>query len=138
RWLAYASDESGRSEIYVRSYPDVDTGGRWQISTGGGTRPLWSRDGAELFYVSGGATTGDNALMSVPVEATDQTFIPGRPEVILEGDYASFEQGGRSYDVSPDGERFLMMKDAASAAGRSRIVVVENWFEEVQRLVPTE
>ena len=65
RWIAYQSDESGREEIYVRPFPDVDAGGRWQISPNGGSRPLWARNGRELFYLS-----ADHILMTVPVQTT--------------------------------------------------------------------
>jgi eukaryotic-like serine/threonine-protein kinase len=132
RWLAYESDESGRLEIYVRPFPGVD-GGRWQVSTGGGTQPLWGRNGRELFYRSG------EALMAVPIE-TGSSFVARNPAVVFKGQYApSF--GGRSYDVSPDGRRFLMLKVAASGADtqntpRTRFIIVENWSEEMKRLVP--
>jgi hypothetical protein len=74
RWLAYESNESGREEIYVRQFPDV-SGGRWQVSTGGGRLPLWSRNGRELFYVS-----PDGALMGVRVEAGPHGAAARRPE----------------------------------------------------------
>ena len=130
RWLAYQSNESGRSEIYVRPFPDVDAR-RWQISTAGGTRPLWSRDGRELFYLVGSGT-----IMAVPVEMT-QTFAAGRPEIVVEGDYAAVGVG-RAYDVSPDGRRFLMVKnvDAGGEAPPAQIVLVQHWFEELKALVP--
>ena len=130
RWLAYASNESGREEIFVRGFPEVDAGGRWQVSTGGGLQPLWSRDGRELFYRSG------DALLAVSIE-TDPTFIAGNAEVVFERQYAN-PQGGRTYDISPDGERFLMIKQVESASEASQIIVVQNWFEELKRLVPTE
>ena len=126
-WIAYVSDQSGRNEIYVRPFPDINAG-LWQISTAGGMQPLWSRNGRELFYRNG------DALMIVSVE-TEPGFMPGTPRVLFEGNFSA-PQGGRAYDISPDGERFLMMRD--SAAARSELVVVENWFEELERLVPTD
>ena len=121
RWLAYESNESGLYEVYVRTFPDVN-GGRWQISTGGGTRPLWARDGRELFYM---ATTGSMAaLMRVPIEQQG-TFTPGVPAKLFEGRYyfnnASGTGGfGRTYDVSPDGQRFLMVKEVGSEDASER------------------
>ena len=128
RWLAYTSDESGRLEIYVRPFPDVDGGGRWQVSTDGGEQPLWARDGQELFYRSG------DAMMAVHIE-TDPTFAAGNPEVVFEGQYER-TLGGRTYDISLDGEQFLMMKDVEGTLETPQIIVVLNWFEELKRLAP--
>jgi len=125
RWLAYVSDESGSEEVYVRPFPDIDTGGRWQVSTSGGTQPLWARDGQELFYRSGGA------VIAVPVQ-TDPNFTVGNPQVLFEGDY-HLAPGGPNYDVSPDGERFLMIR---GVEGTSQLTVVLNWFSELERLAP--
>jgi serine/threonine-protein kinase len=133
RWLAYESDESGQLEVYVRPFPKVDAG-RWQVSTGGGTQPAWARSGRELFYRSG------DAVLSVPVE-TSASFVARNPVVLFKGQYAP-TLGGRNYDVSPDGRRFLMLKVAAAGASAqtppARFTVVENWFEELKRLVPTK
>jgi eukaryotic-like serine/threonine-protein kinase len=134
RWLAYESDESGQEEIYVRPFPDVDRG-RWQISTGGGNRPLWARSGKELFYRALGG-----AVMSAAVEG-GSAFRAGNPTRLFEGRYEiGAAQSGRTYDISPDGQRFLMIKvDAGSdeTATPPSIVVVQNWHEELKRLVPT-
>ncbi|MEE8094154.1 MAG: protein kinase, partial [Gammaproteobacteria bacterium] len=127
RWLAYVSDESGNNEIFVRPCPDI-VAGRWQVSTGGGTQPFWARDGRELFYRNG------EAVITVPIQ-TDPSFTVGNPEVMFEGDYI-IEQGGPNYDVSPDGERFLMIKQIEDASATSQIIVVQNWFEELKRLAP--
>jgi len=128
-WLAYVSDESGREEIYVRPFPDVNSG-RWQVSTGGGTQPLWSREGREVVYRSG------ESVVAVPVE-TDPSFRAGSPEMLFAGSYF-LGNGGPNYDVTPDGERFLMIKEVESSVETPKIIVVENWFEELKRLVPTE
>ena len=135
RWLAYQSDESNQDEIYVRPFPLVGDG-RWTISTGGGTQPLWAPNGRELFYRHG------NSLLSVPVETT-RTFSAGTPTTVFEGPYFSPPAGlaGRTYDVSRDGQRFLMIKDAPAGdpnAAAASIVVVLNWTEELKRLVPTK
>jgi serine/threonine-protein kinase len=139
RWLAYASNESGQQEIYVRPFPGVNSG-RWQISTGGGRTPLWARNGKELFY-----RAPDGAVLGVAVEVADgANFTAGRPAKLVEGRYFAGATGGaglgRSYDVSPDGQRFLMIKQAATDATSAprEIIVVQNWFEELKRLVPTK
>ena len=127
RWMAYSSDESGRHEIYVRPFPDIDAG-RWQVSTGGGVQPLWARNGRELFYRDG------DALIVVSIQ-TDSSFTQGNPEVVFEDKYVG-GLTGRSYDISPDGERFLMIRQAGDASGMAQIIVVQNWFEELMRLAP--
>ena len=130
RWLAYVSNESGRPEIYVQPYPGP--GGKWQISTDGGTEPLWNRNGRELFYRSG------NRMMSVPI-STEPAFAPNKPAMLFEKDYAAsqFPATGIAYDVSPDGQRFLMVKEPDQASALAQINVVVNWFEELKRLAPT-
>ncbi len=138
RWLAYESDESGKNEIYVRPFPNVDAG-RWQVSPGGGTRPAWARSGEELFYLATGL--GSSTLMNVRVERA-ATWTAGTSTKLFEGPYFYTDTGvigrGRTYDVSPDGRRFLMLKDAGGIddVPMSRLVVVQNWTEELKRLVP--
>ncbi len=129
RWLAYVSNESGRPEIYVQPYPGP--GGKWQISTDGGTEPLWNRNGRELFYRSG------NKMMAVPI-ATQPAFAPSKPTILFEKEYAAsqFPATGIAYDVSPDGQRFLMVKEGDQAAAPTQINVVLNWFDELKRLAP--
>jgi Tol biopolymer transport system component len=135
-WLAYESNESGSNEIYVRPFPNVEDG-KQRVSTNGGTQPLWARSGQELFYESKGA------LMRVPVRVGSR-FEPGPPEKLFDGPYLFHppEGGqGRMYDVSLNGQRFLMLKESSAAAERPpspRIIIVQNWFEELKRLVPTK
>ena len=132
RWLAYEANDTGQFEIYVRPYPAVDSG-RWQVSTGGGTRPLWSRTGQELFYVSPAG-----AIVRVGVERS-ASWAATTPAVIVKEGYAA-PSGfpGRSYDVSPDGQRFLMLKPANEPnAPPPQIIVVPHFDEELKRLVPT-
>jgi serine/threonine-protein kinase len=137
RWLAYQSSESGQEEIYVRPFPNVE-GGRWQISTDGGTRPLWARSGKELFYLD------SNGLLTAVVVHTTPTFTARTPMRVLNTRYFTGFGGlvvaGRTYDVSPDGQRFLMIKDAAFSEQTppSSITVVLNWTEELKRLLPTK
>ena len=130
RWLAYQSDESGEDRIYVRPFPDVD-GGRFPISAGGGTEPLWSPDGRELFYRSG------DSLMAVPVR-TESAFEAGSAAVLFTGSYRA--RNGRMYDIAPDGQRFLMVKQLETSEGGlvNHVILVENWFEELKRLAPTD
>jgi len=126
RWLAYESNESGQDEIYVRPFPKVGDG-RWQISTGGGTIPLWARSGRELFY------RDEASIMSVSVQTTPM-FTTGNPTKLFEGPYF-LAPGSGSYDVSVDGQRFLMIKDNTAGdqtTTSGSIVVVLNWFEELK------
>ena len=136
RWLAYQSDASGRDEIYVRPFPNVDEG-RWQISRDGGTHPLWSPDGNELFYLRSTTSLSMLRLMAVPIE-TEPTFVPGNPAVVFDENYVGYTTG-RPYDIDPDGERFLMIKQAgAGEDSATELILVQNWFQDLERLVPTE
>src|SRR5712692_774487 len=127
-WLAYISDESGRYEIYVQPYPGP--GGKWQISTEGGTAPVWNPNGRELFYRSG------DKMMAVDI-ATQPGFAAGTPRMLFEGPYEPAPVPIDNYDVSPDGQRFLMIKPSEQAqAAPTQINVVLNWFEELKRRVP--
>ena len=135
RWLAYRSRESGQLEIYVRPFPNIDEG-KWQVSRAGGTSPVWSPDGQELFYQTGG---GAGSLMAVPVD-TESSFTFGTPERLFSINPYSFGLTGRNYDISPDGQRFVFIKPGGAEpgedAGPPQIIVVQNWFEELRRLVP--
>ncbi len=128
RWLAYISDESGRWEIYVQPYPGP--GGKWQISTEGGTEPVWNPNGRELFYRSG------DKMMAVEI-VTQPGFSAGKSRVLFEGRYEPTPATFPDYDVTPDGQRFLMLKPAEQEGGApTQINVVLNWFEELKRRVP--
>jgi Tol biopolymer transport system component len=128
-WLAYNSDESGRSEVYIQPYPG--SGGKWQISTEGGTEPAWNPSGRELFYRNG------NKMMAVDI-ATQPSFAAGKPRMLFEGQYEPTPTSLTNYDVSPDGQRFLMLKPTVEAeAPPTQIHVVLNWFEELKQKVPT-
>ena len=130
RWIAYIPDESGRPEIYVQPYPGP--GGKWQISTEGGSEPAWNRNGRELFYRTG------NKMMAVEV-TTQPTFSAGKPKLLFEGQYLSVQTGltNTAYDVSPDGQRFLMVKEIGRTVSTTQINVVQNWFEELKQKAPT-
>ena len=128
-WMAYVFDDGESSEIYVRPFPDVE-GGKWQISSGGGRTAVWGPDGRELFYRSG------EAMMVVSIE-TEPTFVPGSPELLFADRY--YADTGHYFDISRDGQRFLMMKEVEQTRETpAQLIVVENWFEELKRLVPKE
>ncbi|MBI4471972.1 MAG: PD40 domain-containing protein, partial [Acidobacteria bacterium] len=129
RWMAYESNESGRPEIYVRPNPNIDSG-RWQVSTQGGSRPAWARGGRELFYLA-----GPGRLMAVPIQP-GKTFEAGNPELLFELPFIA-PSFSREYDVAPDGQRFVMIKQADATEQGPRgpdVTVVLNWFEELKRL----
>jgi serine/threonine-protein kinase len=138
RWLAYSSDESGDYEVYVRPFPDVDAG-RWQVSTAGGIHPQWSPAGRELFYLA--VRPVGVAMMAVAVDS-GETFRPSVPAELFQGEYyyGATVAAPDVYDIAPDGQRFLMImqRSAPGEAVRPDIVVVQNWFEELERLVPTQ
>jgi eukaryotic-like serine/threonine-protein kinase len=130
RYFAYQSTESGgRFEIYVRPYPDAARG-RWQISTEGGTEPVWAPTGRELFYFD-----ESKSLMAVSVQTSGGQLSFGRPAKVFDTKYSAQFY---SYDVAPDG-RFLMMKESAGDPSHPpSMVVVLNWEEELKRRVPTQ
>jgi Tol biopolymer transport system component len=129
RWFAYTSDESGRFEVYARPF------GRparpVQISTSGGDEPAWGPDGREIFYRE------DEWLMAVPVTMEEDLQV-GLPQPLFEASYVGYGDAiPRSYDVSPDGQRFAFLK-AASAPPVSELVLVLNWLAELERLAPVQ
>jgi serine/threonine-protein kinase len=133
-WLAYLSSESGQAEIYVCPFPQVDSG-KWQVSTGGGTEPRWSPDGRELFYRNG------EAMMAVSIQ-TAPAFRAEMPKKLFQGSYYSLI--GHMWDLSPDGKRFLMIKEAQQTAkapaaeSPRRINIVLNWLDELKQRVPVK
>jgi serine/threonine-protein kinase len=139
RWIAYTSNESGVGEIYVRPFPNVEDN-RWQISTDGGGGAHWGPDGRELFYRSAGGS-GNPVVMAVNVEVTDGVFSADVPEPLFAGPYISGFFTAPNYDLSADGQRFLMIIDDRQQVGandQTRIAIVNNWFEELERLVPVQ
>jgi serine/threonine-protein kinase len=131
RWIAYSSSESGRPEIYVQAFPGP--GPKVQISNGGGIDPVWRRSGGELFY------RNVNRMMAVSI-VTAPTLRASAPRVLWEGPYSrglgsSCGMPGvasSNYDVTADGQRFLMVRDDDDVSS-TRIVVVLNWVEELKR-----
>ena len=128
-WMAYASDESGRYEVWVRPFPGP--GGRWQISKEGGVQPVWSKDGKQLFYRQA-------EEVWVSDVRTEGGFSVGKPRLL-------FEKGGffggspvRGWDLWPDGQQFLMVKlEERKPTPVTEMILVQNWFEELKRIVPT-
>ena len=127
RRLAYVSNESGRLEVYVQPYPGP--GGKWQISTEGGTEPVWARNG-ELFYRNG------NEMMAAEI-TTEPTFSAGTPRLLFEGNYQSSGGALAQYNVTSDGQRFLMIQPVEPEQPATQIHVVLNWFEELKQRVPS-
>jgi len=131
RYIAYQSEESGRAEIYIRPFPRVNNG-RWQVSATGGTRPVWARSGRELLYLD-----LTNALTAVPVSTSGPAISIGSPVRLFDTGYAE-PNPSRHYDVSADGQRFLMLKPSAAADSNATplgMIVVEHWFEELKQRV---
>jgi hypothetical protein len=129
RWLAYTSDETGQREVFVRPYPL--TTAKYQVSEHGGTKPLWSKKGDELFY------RNETLLWSVPI-TTEAAFEMGRHQLLFDKRFLNI--GNRmDYDVSSDGEQFLFVDLNEAEANQGpvqQLTVVQNWFEELKRLVP--
>ena len=132
KWIVYDSDESGQFEVYLRSFPEPYSGARWQLSTGGGSQPMWSHDGREIFF-----RDFDGAMLAVPV-TPGAAFKPGKAVKLFDGSRyagAAGRGGGRAYDVTADGSRFLMLLHNEQESA-PELVVVTNWFDELRRLAP--
>jgi len=131
RWLAYVSDESGTREVYVRPFPNV-TDRKWQVSQSGGTEPLWSHSGREIFYIS-----GESDMMAGDVATTPTFAIRGR-RVLFSVRVGRYQRNTthRFYDVTPDDRRFLMIRPIETVSDRTvELVLVENFFEELKAKV---
>ncbi len=129
-WLAYSSDESGKEEVYVR--PFTGPGGKSQISTGGGSYPLWSRDGHKLFFL-----TPDWLIMVTGCTAKGDSFAAGKPQVWARENLPSLG-GNYPYDLAPDGKRFAVVLNPGGTQVRSTdsVMVLLNFFDELRRKVP--
>ena len=132
RWLAYQSNESGNNEVYVRPFPGP--GGKWQVSTGGGLFPKWSRNGKELFY-----RTEDSKIMVVTYTASGDSFRADKPQLWSPGQFADLGTTGYAFDLHPDGKRFAVLKvpGTEEAAAVNKVIIVQNWFDELKRRLPT-
>ena len=131
QWIAYTSDETGSAEVYIERFPDL--GYRTLVSTGGGRNPVWSKDGRELFY----RDLDRGVLMGVEV-TNEPALIVGVPEILFGGRYGLTRLEMRVYDVAPDGQRFLMLKetrDSDDDAARDEIHVGLNWLKKLNSQV---
>lgn len=127
-WLAYVSEESGRHEVYVRPFPNTGEA-KWQVSSNGGTEPVWARSGRELFFRS-----ARNELASVPV-LRRETFEIGEQRVLFSTTPFLADPYSQVYDVTPDGQRFVMIRQARATGAQEELIVVENFFEELKTKV---
>ena len=126
RWVAYVSDESGRPEVYGQAFPGPC--GKWQVSTDGGTEPVWARNGKELFYKH------DREMMSLAVKSTP-TFAPGSPVRLFEGNYAEGHRDHPNYDVSLDGRGLPMIKEETTGSPLPIHVEID-MLSELGRIAP--
>ena len=129
-WIAYGSNQTVQFEVYVERFPELGT--RQMVSKGGGIEPVWAPNGKEIFYrsVDGGR------MLAVPFDP--KSGVHGDPVTVFEGSYASYLSGlpFRSYDVTPDGKRFIMVKDlpeASPGANTTQLNVVLNWSHDLRR-----
>ncbi len=135
RWLAYTSDESGRSEIYAQPYPGP--GARVLISTDGGTAPAWARNGQQLFYLAPALPEGKAGVRMMAVSVTLGTQLTaGRPRMLFESTTPSPGFSIRNYDVTSDGRFLAVQFHERSPIRPAQIVLVQNWFQELRRRVP--
>jgi hypothetical protein len=125
-WLAYSSDESGRQEVYIQSFPNL--GGKRQVSTDGGSEPMWAADGTELFYRNGDQMVVVSVSLGPPLTL-------GRPAVLFTGQYYDIGPA-TTYDVTRDGQLFVMVRSEGEPTP-TEIHVVLNWSEELKRVVPS-
>ena len=131
RWLAYESNESVNYEIYVRPFPGP--GGKWQVSTGGGLLPKWSRNGKELFY-----RTPDSKIMAVAYTASGDSFRVDKSQLWSPGQFADLGTGTYTFDLHPDGRRFAVLKarSAEQIAAVNKVSFIFNFFDELRRKLP--
>jgi len=128
RWLAYVSNEQGENEVFVRPFPDVN-GGKWQMSSGGGSAPVWAHNGRELFYVGGGSMKVVTIHPGPPFSAEPPRVLFAIPDRVRVGSPV-----GGTFAITPDDQRFLMVRDHSweEMAGTPAMVVVENFFDELR------
>jgi serine/threonine-protein kinase len=132
RWLAYEGSESGSYEVYVRPFPGP--GGKWQISTGGGVLPKWSRNGRELFY-----RTLDSKIMVVSYTAAGDSFHADKPQLWSPGQFTELGLFSYNFDLYPDGKRFAVLKAPGTeqAAAANKVSFVFNFFDELRSKFPS-
>jgi Tol biopolymer transport system component len=123
RWLAYVSDESGAAEIYVRPFPE--TGGKWQVSAGGGRSPVWSKKAPELFYQS------PQGMMVASYTTNGGAFVASKPNL-----WAEKKGLGLDFDLAPDGKRFAVVQAETEPRGTAQVTFLFNFFDELRRRAP--
>jgi eukaryotic-like serine/threonine-protein kinase len=123
KWMVYQSNESSQFELFVRPFPNVE-GGRWQVSAGGGSSPIWSPDGREIYYRQG------QTIQHVAVK-TSPVFSAGTPSQLFQTTLP-VDSAGMSYGIAPDGKQFLVVKPASGTTGPVEYRVVLNWIEDVR------
>ena len=128
-WIAYVSDESGTNEVYVQSFPS--SGSKWQISAGGGFQPRWRRDGKELFFMAGPQSGNiPRDVMAVLVDTSSTgVFKAGAPQKLFTVTPVGTSILRNSWDVTPDGQRFLVNSPQTQAGGVPPVTVVLNWLQ---------
>jgi hypothetical protein len=133
KWLAYNSNEAGRDDVYVQPYPGPGPRVLVSRSAPGGFAPTWRGDGAELYYYTG--TEAGLQMHAVSLQITEAGVSVGAPRALFQGRYVG-SSPGRAYDVTSDGQRFVMVRriDRPTTAAVPMMVLVENWFEELKRL----
>ena len=125
KWLAYYSSETGRPNVYVQSFPSG--GSRAQVSPAGGTEPHWAPDGRALYYQQA------DGMMMVPIDP-GPTFNPGKPQMLFGGVSIISTDSGQTYDVTPTGDRFLMLPSVREGGPAPEVRVIVNWFDELRHL----
>jgi serine/threonine-protein kinase len=133
RWLAYSSNESGISQIYVRAFPDK--GGKWQISNNGGAYPIWSRNGHELFFES-----LDYHILAASYVVKGDSFVADKPRMWSEKHIGGAVNSSRNLDLAPDGKRIVAFmpagEDKGAPVSQNHVVFLENFFDELRRRAP--
>lgn len=138
RWLAYASTETGRNEVYVRPFPGP--GGKWQVSSDGGSYPTWSRTRKELFFAT---LNPENRIMVASYAVDGDSFHAEKPRLWSESRFVfRFSPAGtaRPFDLHPDGDRVALAKapDAETAVKQDKVVFIFNFFDELRRIAPAK
>jgi Tol biopolymer transport system component len=132
RWLAYASDESGTYQVYVRAFPD--SGGKWQVSNSGGVFPVWSRNGRDLFF-----RTEDSRMMAASYTVKGDSFAADKPRLWSEKQLANVGVTP-NYDLAPDGKRIaalMPVEEPEEQKAQTQVIFLQNFFDEVRRRTAT-
>jgi serine/threonine-protein kinase len=131
-WVAYESNESGRSEIYLRRFPEGE--GQWLVSTGGGHSARWNPNGREIFYLDGEYLDGDK-VMAVDIGTDGESPRLGKPRLVFERPISDVWSLGQNYDVAPDGQSFVIVERGEPTPEPDHLVLVQNFDDELRRLL---